>query len=127
LRDYDSALQRDRNLTAALLNRGILAYKSGRHAAAVADFQRALGTSSDPRTMGRIHYNLALTRLAQGDRAAALASAEQALAWGNDEARGLRERLRPTPPQHHNFRRLDQGPAREAVRDPRRSRTLAGA
>jgi tetratricopeptide (TPR) repeat protein len=109
LRDYDSALQRDRNLTAALLNRGILAYKSGRHAAAVADFQRALETPSDHLTLGRIHYNLALARLAQGDRAAALASAEQALARGYDEARGLRERLRPEPLEHQNLWRRDQG------------------
>src|SRR5262249_59916308 len=53
LRDYRSALERDHNLTSALLNRGILTYKAGRHAEAVADFQRALETSSDPRTLGR--------------------------------------------------------------------------
>ncbi len=127
LRDYHWALDRDPNLTSALLNRGILASRAGRHAEAVADFQRALETSSDPRTLGRIHYNLALTRLAQGEPAAALAHAEQALAQGYDAARGLRERLRPESQSHQDVRPLDQGPPREAGRTPRQGRIQAGA
>jgi serine/threonine protein kinase/tetratricopeptide (TPR) repeat protein len=92
--DYGRALELDPGLTAAALNRGILSYRSGRHDEAVADFLRALRTSHDSRTVGRIHYNLALAHLARGDRPSALASAEEALARGHEEAHSLRDRLR---------------------------------
>jgi tetratricopeptide (TPR) repeat protein len=117
--DYRAALDRDGNLTAAWLNRGILAYKLGRHPEAVADFQRALETSADTRTMGRIHYNRALARLAQGDRAAALADAEQALARGCDEARDLRQRLRPESQQHQDLLQVDDRRAPRPILRPR--------
>jgi tetratricopeptide (TPR) repeat protein len=92
--DYSKALELNPALTAAALNRGILAYRVGRHDEAVADLQRALHSTGDFRTMGLIHFNLALAHQARGDRSAALASAEQALAHGHNEARSLRDRLR---------------------------------
>jgi tetratricopeptide (TPR) repeat protein len=116
LRDYHAALERDGNLTAAWLNRGILAYKSGRHPEAVADFQRALETSPDARTTGRIHYNRALVRLAQGDRAGALADAEQARNLGCDEARDLCARLRPESQQHPDLQPVVERQARDFPR-----------
>jgi eukaryotic-like serine/threonine-protein kinase len=87
------AIALDPNLTAALLNRGILLFKSGRSWEAITDFQQALRTASDPETLGRIHFNLALAHLAQGDRPSALADAENATAQGCQEARRLRESL----------------------------------
>ena len=93
-RDYTHALGLDARLTKALLNRGILSYKSGRYPDAIADFRRALNTASDPDTLGRVHYNLALTYLARGNRASARAHAEKAAANGNDDARRLHDQLR---------------------------------
>ena len=95
--DYGRALELDPALTAALINRGILAYKNGRNDDAIADFRQAFRTASDSRTLGLIHYNLALAHLARGDRAAAIASAQVALARGHEVARDLTERLRREP------------------------------
>jgi len=92
--DYSRAVELDRGLMAAFLNRGALAYKDGRHDGAIADFRDALRATSDTRALGLIHYNLALAYLARGDRASALASAQEALDHGHDPARGLRDRLR---------------------------------
>ncbi len=75
VRDYNRALELDPALTSATINRGILAYRNGRNDDAIADFHQAIRGSSDSRTLGMIHYNLALAHLARGDRAAALASA----------------------------------------------------
>jgi serine/threonine protein kinase/Tfp pilus assembly protein PilF len=94
IRDYSRAVELDPALSAAFLNRGALAYKDGRHDEAIADFRQALSTASDTRTFGLVHYNLTLAYLARGDRAQALASAQEALNLGNDQARGLRDRLR---------------------------------
>ena len=94
LSDYSRALELDPALMAAALNRGTLSYKAGRHEDAIVDFRRALRAGPDPETAGRIHYNLALARLAQRDRAAALASAEDAVAAGYRQARDLRDDLR---------------------------------
>ncbi len=94
IRDYTHALEQDKHLTAARINRGILSYKAGRLAEAIADFRQALATSSDPKTIGRIHYNLALAHQARGDHALAIASADEAVAKGAEEARKLLERLR---------------------------------
>jgi serine/threonine protein kinase/Tfp pilus assembly protein PilF len=94
-RDYSRAIERDPGLVSARINRGILSYKAGRHGDSIADFERALRISSDRQTLGSIHYNLALAYLAQGNRAAALASAQEAMAQGCPEARSLRDRLRP--------------------------------
>jgi Tfp pilus assembly protein PilF len=96
-RDYSRALELDPSLTSASLNRGILAYKYGRHDDALADFRRSLQMTTDSRTIGRIHYSLALAYLAKGNRIAALAGAEEAVARGCQEARGLRDRLRREP------------------------------
>ncbi len=70
--DYSLALDRDPDFTAAWLNRGILAFKADRHVEAIADLRKALRTPADSRTLGRIHYNLALVQLASGDRESAL-------------------------------------------------------
>ena len=93
-RDYTHALGLDPRLTNALLNRGILSYNSGRYLDAIADFRHAIDTASDPDTLGRVHYNLALAHLARGDRPSARISAEQAVAQGNEDARRLRDQLR---------------------------------
>jgi len=93
-RDYTRALDLEPKLTDAALNRGILSYQSRRYDEAIADFERALAATAGGATgLGRIHYNLALAHLARGDRAEAIASADQALAHGYDEARTLRESL----------------------------------
>ena len=84
-------------LVAAALNRGTLSYKAGRHEDAIVDFRRALRAGPDPETAGRIHYNLALAHLARGDRKAALASAEEAVASGYQKARDFRDGLRRRP------------------------------
>ena len=76
------------------INRGILHYKSGRHADAIADLRQACQRRQRiPKTLGRIHYNLALVHLGRGDRASARASADQAIAAGDEEAWDLRDRL----------------------------------
>jgi serine/threonine protein kinase/Flp pilus assembly protein TadD len=97
VRDYGRAVELDPSLTTGFLNRGALAYRDGRHDAAIADFLTALRTTSDDRTLGLVHYNLALAYVARGDHARALASAQEALARGNDLARDLRDRLRREP------------------------------
>ena len=68
LRDYTHALQLDRTLSEAALNRGILLSAEGRHAEAAADFDLALATASGRETRGMIHYNRARGDLARGDR-----------------------------------------------------------
>lgn len=97
-RDYSRALELNPRLSAAALNRGILAYKAGRPRAALDDFDRALRVAGPDRaTLGRIHYNRALARLADGDRASARADADRAVEEGCAEARALRDRLRDDP------------------------------
>jgi serine/threonine protein kinase/tetratricopeptide (TPR) repeat protein len=93
LRDYDRALALDPGLAPAALNRGLLHYREGRHTDAVADLERALEGGADP---ARVHYNLALVRLARGDRDAARRHARLALDRdpANAEVRALAERLR---------------------------------
>ena len=93
LKDYARALRHNPGLVAARLNHGILAHRAGRHAEAIADFRRALEMATEPRTLGRIHYNLGLVHLALGDRASARRSAEQAIALGDEDAWELRARL----------------------------------
>jgi serine/threonine protein kinase/Flp pilus assembly protein TadD len=95
--DYGRALEIDPGMTPALLNRGINAYKNGRYTAAAQDLRLALESARDSTTKGQVHYNLALVYLAEGDRAAALASAQEALAHGDRAAAGLLERLGPKP------------------------------
>jgi serine/threonine protein kinase len=92
-RDYTHALGLEPRLTKALLNRGILSYKSNHYPDAIADLGHALDTASDPDTLGRVHFNLALAYLAHGDRSLARASAEKAIDNGNDDARRLRDQL----------------------------------
>jgi Flp pilus assembly protein TadD len=62
-------------------------------AKAVADLEEALRQGADPAT---VHYNLALVRLATGQREAARASVARALLHAPEhaQARLLRERLR---------------------------------
>jgi eukaryotic-like serine/threonine-protein kinase len=97
LHDYSRALELDPAFTSASINRGILAYKNGNNDDAIADFRQAIRAASDSRALGLIHYNLALAHLARGDRAAALASAQNAMARGDDGARGLFDRLQREP------------------------------
>jgi Flp pilus assembly protein TadD len=92
--DYTRALNLDPGLVAARLNRGVLAHKDGRHADAIADFDEALRRHPDRDSQGLLHYNRALALRALGDRAEALASAEQALRLGCQGARVLRDELR---------------------------------
>lgn len=87
--DDTRAIELDPHLAAAWLNRGILAVKSGRPADAVADLEQAIGLSTDPETLGHIHFNLALAHRACGDRTAASKEADQAVALGNFDARTL--------------------------------------
>jgi tetratricopeptide (TPR) repeat protein len=95
--DYSRALYLDPGLVAARLNRGILSHRGGRHGEAVADFERALGDRPDRETRGRLHYNLALARLAQGDRASARSEAEAADRLDCPDARRLVRELSGRP------------------------------
>jgi tetratricopeptide (TPR) repeat protein len=92
--DYSRALELDSGLAVAALNRGILSYKAGRADEAITDFHRALLAKPDSETMGRTYYNLALAHLAKGDRASALASAQEAVAQGYRKADDLCDKLR---------------------------------
>jgi serine/threonine protein kinase/Flp pilus assembly protein TadD len=92
-RDYRHAWDLDHRFTDALLNRGILSYHRGQHSEAIADFQKALETSTDARSQARLHYHLALAYRARGDRSSALASAQKAVATGDNQARILRDQL----------------------------------
>jgi serine/threonine protein kinase/Flp pilus assembly protein TadD len=96
-RDYSRALELNPNLTSAALNRGILAYKNGQNDSAVADFLKAIQTTTDSPTIGRVQYNLALAYFAQGNRAAARASADESAARGYRPAGTLRDRLHRKP------------------------------
>jgi tetratricopeptide (TPR) repeat protein len=93
LADYDRALSISPRLTDAALNRGIIRFRQGRHEAAIADLERALNTAPSRRTLGIIHYNLAVVHQALGDRPAAAASAQVAIELGNADARELVHRL----------------------------------
>jgi eukaryotic-like serine/threonine-protein kinase len=97
IHDYCRALELDPSFTSASINRGILAYKDGQNDDAIADFRRAIRAAADSRTLGLIHYNLALAHLARGDRVAALASAQEATARGHEGARELSDRLTREP------------------------------
>ena len=91
--EYDKALRWDSGLVAARLNRGILRFKAGRYSEAIDDLGRSLQSASDSKIVGRIHYNLSLVHLRQGDRAAARASAEKAIDTGDPAAGPLLERI----------------------------------
>ena len=91
--DYTRALSSTPAWPSPRLNRGILAYKTGRLDQATADLKQALENASDAMTVGRVHYNLALVYKAQGERSKALASARQAVAHGYKEAADLRDNL----------------------------------
>jgi eukaryotic-like serine/threonine-protein kinase len=93
MRDYTRALELDPALTSASINRGILAYQNGRIDDAITDFHRALRASTDSRTTGLVHFNLALAHLAHGDRTAALENAQAAIAHGHVEASALADQL----------------------------------
>jgi tetratricopeptide (TPR) repeat protein len=95
LDDHDRALELNPRLTDALLNRGVIHLRQGRHRAAIGDLERALGTTSSRSARGVILYNLALVHGARGEREAADASARAAVALGNAEARELARRAGP--------------------------------
>ncbi len=95
LRDYTHALERDRTLSEAALNRGILLTAEGRHKEAAADLDLALATANGRETRGMIHYNRAQVDLARGDRTAALAHLEAAVDFGHKDAQDALNRLRP--------------------------------
>jgi tetratricopeptide (TPR) repeat protein len=88
LRDYDRALKVDPAFAPAALNRGLLLARLGRYKEAEADLRRALRHAADAAT---VHYNLAILRLAQNNRPAALDAVNSALAQDptNPKARQL--------------------------------------
>jgi Flp pilus assembly protein TadD len=91
--DYTRALELDPTMAVAALNRGIIAYKTGRLDQATADLKNALESATDAKTIGRVHYNLALVYKARGEQNRALSSASQAVAHGYLEAAALRDSL----------------------------------
>jgi tetratricopeptide (TPR) repeat protein len=93
--DYTRALQLDRTLTDAAINRGILYYMKGRYADAATDLEQALATATGREALGVIHYNRALVNLARGDRPAALSNLEAAVNYGHEDAHNLYKRLHP--------------------------------
>jgi serine/threonine protein kinase/Flp pilus assembly protein TadD len=93
-RDYDRAIALDPSLMPALLNRAALAHKKCRYAEAIADLGRALGLATGPVIKSQVQYNLALSHLARGDRAAAFATARAAATLGHRDAAALVDRLR---------------------------------
>lgn len=94
IEDYSRAIEHDPSLALAYLNRGVLRLNAGHRAEAIADFSRGLRVSSvDRLTRGRLHLNRALASLAIGDREAARADAEAAVAAGCAEAVSFREDL----------------------------------
>lgn len=88
-RDYSKAIELDPGFGPALLNRGVLSHKEGRPLDAIRDFEAALGGAVDRGTEGRLRYNLALARLAGGDRERALGDIEEAARLGVPEAMRL--------------------------------------
>jgi serine/threonine protein kinase/Tfp pilus assembly protein PilF len=88
----DEALKISPQLGAAALERGILSYRERRYGEASADFERALAQGVDP---ARVHYQLARTAEAQGDRSRAVEHLRRALSNnpGFPEARDLYNRL----------------------------------
>jgi serine/threonine protein kinase/Flp pilus assembly protein TadD len=93
--DYTRAIKLDPTLAAAFLNRGIISYSRGRALEAVDDFEHALNLHpSDRKTVGRLHYNLALAQLRRGDRSSAQANLEEAIRHGCSEASALHDNLR---------------------------------
>jgi tetratricopeptide (TPR) repeat protein len=91
--DYGLALEYDEGLAVAALNRGILQYQTKRYRKALADLRLAEERGASP---AAVCYNRALVQQAQGDRNAALVSAEQAcrLDPTNAQARQLHDHLR---------------------------------
>ncbi len=96
LHDYDEALRLDPALAPAALNRGLLHFHAKRYGEAEQDLERALdgGAEAAP-----VYYNLALVRLAQNDRAGALAYLRRALeaAPQYQDARRLLDSLNASP------------------------------
>jgi tetratricopeptide (TPR) repeat protein len=95
-RDYDRALQLEPTLAVAALNRGRLHFRQQRFPEALADLQRALDGGTD---RAAVYYDIALVKLGQGDRAAALASLRAALHHdpAHADARKLRDGLQRSP------------------------------
>jgi serine/threonine protein kinase/tetratricopeptide (TPR) repeat protein len=94
LLDYDHAIGLDPTMANALVNRGILHYQARRYAEALRDLQAGLTQGADA---ALVHYNLGLVHQAQGDKAAALASAAKALEADptHKQALELQSRLKP--------------------------------
>ena len=92
--DYTAAVNLDPRFAKAFLNRGILSYKRGLHAEAVADFQQALSSQPDGETRGRIHDNLALLEHARGQHGDASVSTESAPCRGCRDVNSLLEERR---------------------------------
>lgn len=100
-RDYTQALKSYPDFAQAAINRAIISYKAGQFDQAANDFERALNATRAPEyadspLVGRIHYNLALTRLAQGRREEARQEVEKAVNQGNAEAQALFKELAGT-------------------------------
>jgi serine/threonine protein kinase/TolA-binding protein len=93
LDSYDLALAYNPGLALAAFNRALVKYRLRRYAEALADLQRAQDGGVRPAS---VWYHRAVVQQAQGDRTAALASAEEALrrAPDNEAVRRLRDGLR---------------------------------
>jgi tetratricopeptide (TPR) repeat protein len=94
MNDYTHALARNPAFFDAALNRGILAFRAGRHDAALNDFACAYAAATGPAKRGLVDYNQALVQIARNDWPAVRASLKQAIASGNGPARELATRLR---------------------------------
>jgi eukaryotic-like serine/threonine-protein kinase len=93
-RGYSKAIELAPELAEARLNRGILSYKAGQFAEAVADFDHGLAAGPDRELRGRLHFNLALAHLRRDDRRSAQESARAAAELGCQEALRLLDELR---------------------------------
>lgn len=89
LADLDRALELARGFADAALQAGLIRYRLGRHDAAEASLRRALALGADPKIA---RYNLALVRLARGDRSGAIEDLDAA--GDLPRARGLLDQLR---------------------------------
>lgn len=89
-RDFTRAVQLDPDLAVAFLSRGILAYERAQFSAAIEDFRQGLHACRDRDTLGQLHYNLALSLIARGDRCSALDHIEEAIHLGCPGAARLR-------------------------------------
>jgi serine/threonine protein kinase/tetratricopeptide (TPR) repeat protein len=93
--DNTHALEIRPKFSDASLNRGVLLFRAGKLSEALDDFDRARASATSPKMLGLIRYNEALVHLARNDTTAAGYCLDEAVANGDEDARRLRDRLRP--------------------------------